>query len=256
METLLVEERDGVGWVRLNRPDVRNAFNGQMIEELMSVLRDPPDSWRAVVLTGEGKAFCAGADLTWMMQAAQEGAEGNARGAREMSRLFQVIDEAPRAVIAAVNGPAMGGALGIIAACDVVFAVDAVKFGFTEVRLGLVPAVISPFVVRKIGQSAARRYFITGEKFTAEVARDLGLVHEVVDPDYLTPRVEELLEEMNQNGPRAMGEAKRLVRKVTRLPGEEAADYAAEAIARLRASPEAQEGLAAFLEKRAPSWPR
>ena len=254
METLRVETHNGVTRVTLNRPDKRNAFDDVMIRELKDVFGDLGDETQLVVLTGAGSAFCAGADLAWMAKSREYTRERNVAEARSLGELFRVIDEAPRAVIARVNGPAMGGALGIIAACDVVVAVDSVHLAFSEVRLGLAPAVISPFVVRKIGRSAARRYFLTGETFNAQTAKEIGLVHEVVGAESLDERLEQIVSAMRANGPQAMGEAKALIRQVTALPSAEASEYAAEMIARLRVAPEAQEGLAAFLEKRPARW--
>jgi methylglutaconyl-CoA hydratase len=255
MKTVRVEQQGNIARITLNRPDVRNAFDATMIKELREAFDALPDNARIVVLTGSGSAFCAGADLEWMQASAAMSEKENAADAAQMARLFSVIDETERVVIGRINGPALGGGLGLVACCDVAIAVDTVKFGFSEVRLGLVPAVISPFVVAKMGVSASRRYFVTGELFGAHQALADGLVHKVVGPERLDDAVNHMLELVEKNGPRAMGEAKKLVRVVSARPRVEALSYAVETIARLRVSPEGQEGVKAFLEKRKPSWP-
>ena len=240
--------------VRLNRPDARNAMNDAMIQELIQVFTHMPASVRVIILTGTGGAFCSGADLAMMKASARYGAAENRADATRLAGLFKQVDEAPQVVIAKVNGTAMGGALGLIAACDLVAAVDAGRFAFSEVRLGLAPAVISPFVLAKIGISQARRFFVTGELFGAAQAEAMGLVHKVVAPEALDTAVQEWVDMVLKCGPQAVAAAKTLIRQMTTLPAPAAAAYAIDTIAQLRISPEAQEGLGAFLQKRKPSW--
>lgn len=255
METVKVEMRDGIAWVILNRPEVRNAFNETLVRELAEAFAGLDESARAVVLTGEGKAFCAGADLKWMQKAiALEGTD-NAQDASAMVELFDMIDRSPRPVIGRINGPAIGGGLGLVCCCDMVVTVDTVRFGFSEVRLGVAPAVISPYCVAKIGLSAARRYFLTGELFSAERAREIGLVHEVVPAEKLDAAVEEFCDAIRATGPKASAAIKELIFEIAPPVPQEVKDYTVKTIARLRISPEAQEGFAAFLGKRKPNWP-
>ena len=259
--------RDGaVARLTLARPEVRNAFDDILIGELIeaaAALRkaaaDPgaSDAPRAVVLTGEGPAFCAGADMNWMKRSVRFTREENEADARRFAGMLRDLDELPIPTIARVNGACLGGGMGLVSCCDMVVALDTADFGFTEVRLGIAPAVISTFVLPRVGAAAARRYFLTGEIFRAPVARDLGLVHEVAAGDAaLDAAVDRLVEALRGNGPNAVAAAKRLIREVTALPRAASIEHTARAIAGLRASPEGQEGLGAFLEKRRPSWKR
>ncbi|MGH6692278.1 MAG: enoyl-CoA hydratase-related protein [Gammaproteobacteria bacterium] len=254
MGTVRLETREGVTTVTLDRPDARNAFDERVIADLTAAFSSIPAESRAVVVAGAGPTFCAGADAAWMKRSKEYTEEQNARDAYAMAAMLRAIDECPRPVIARVQGAALGGGSGLVAACDVAIAAEGAQFGFTEVRLGLVPAVISTFVLPRIGTRAARRYFLTGERFGAEEARAIGLVHEVVKPDALDARVEALTREFFQCAPQAVAAAKRLIREASALSREEAIDYTVRTIARIRVSPEAQEGLGAFLEKRKPSW--
>jgi methylglutaconyl-CoA hydratase len=214
------------------------------------------DSVRAVVVTGQGKAFSAGADLEFMRKVALGGPEANKRDAREMGALFHRISECPKPVIARVNGPAIGGGVGLMAACDIVVASAEAFFQFSEVRLGLVPAVISPFCVRRMGAATARRLFLTGERIGAADALRYGLVDHMVDAADLDKVVEDTCAQLLAGGPLALAEAKKLIDAVSNLPPRDVLSYTAECIARLRASDEAQEGMKAFLEKRPASWSR
>ena len=255
METLNVSREGRVARVTLNRPDVRNAFNDQVVTELTQVFREMDAEVQVVVLEGVGKSFCAGADLNWMKKSATYTQEQNAEDARVMLGLFDTIDSFPGVVIGRVHGAALGGGVGLVSCCDIVVATERAKFGLTEVRLGIVPAVISPFVVAKIGVNNARRYFVTGEIFDARTAWDMGLVSEVVnDDEALDQKVNELVSAITANGPVAVKESKKLITEVTTRPRADAFDYAVETIARLRVSEEGQEGLSAFLEKRKPGW--
>lgn len=240
--------------VALHRPEARNAFNAAMIAELYETFTHLPDTLRAIVLTGAGSAFCAGADVHWMRDSIQRTEEENRQDAARMEAMFRAIDECPVPVIGRVMGPALGGGMGLIAACDIVIATPDAQFGYTEVRLGIVPAVISPFSLAKIGERSARRYFLTGEIFDAATAHTIGLVHEVVTPDQLDGRVRAVIDALLKNGPHAVRTAKELIRRVTRLSRDEAREYTIATIARARISAEGQDGLTAFLEKRKPRW--
>jgi methylglutaconyl-CoA hydratase len=254
MKTLRLETKGPVLTVTIDRPDVRNAFNEQVIEELHRTFEAIPPQARAVVLTGGGDVFCAGADVQWMKRSLAWSEEENARDAAAMAAMLRSIDECPRPVIGRINGHALGGGSGLIACCDIVVAAETAQFGFTEVRLGIVPANISTFVLPKIGARAARRYFLTGERFGAAEAKGIGLVHEVVPPDRLDAAVDGLVQEILRCGPNAVATAKEIIREGPTRSRDDAIEYTVRTIARVRVSPEGQEGLAAFLEKRKPSW--
>jgi methylglutaconyl-CoA hydratase len=239
-------ERDGdVLRVTLARPETRNAFDASLITELAEAFVDVGTS-RAVVLAGDGPSFCAGADVEWMRASAGLGVEENVADANALRRMFEAIDGCPAPVVAVVQGHALGGGIGLVACSDVVLAEPRAVFAFSEVKLGIVPAVISPFALRKIGESAARRYFVTGERFDSATALRIGLVHEVSDD--LEVALERVLGELRTAGPRAARHAKRLV--LERPDGAETARR----IAERRTSEEGQEGLRAFLERRRPAW--
>ena len=258
--THLTSQRDGaVERLTLNRPDVRNAFNEHVIAELTewaarTRVAAIGHDIRAVVIAGAGKTFCAGADVTWMSKALHYTEEENLRDAMAMSRMFAAINELPVAVIGRIQGAALGGGAGLAAVCDIVVAEDAVLFGFTETKLGILPAVISPFTLAKIGQSAARELFLTGARFSAARAKEIGLVHDVVAAGGLDEAVDRYLKELMSAGPAAVAAAKAVIPDVWGRPVAEAMPITAAAIAARRVSPEGQEGLRAFLEKRAASW--
>jgi methylglutaconyl-CoA hydratase len=265
-----LEASGPVARITLARPEVRNAFDEILIAELTRAARGlagafeaaaateagawPASAPRVAVLTGDGVVFCAGADLNWMKRSAAYDREENDADARRMAAMVRAIDELPMPVIARVNGPALGGGMGLLSACDIVVAAEDALFGFTEVRLGIAPAVISSFVLPKIGAAAARRYFLTGETFDAETARAMGLVHAVVPAGRLDAEVDAVAQAVLACGPRAVAAAKRLIREAMERTRDDAVENAVRAIAALRVSPEGQEGLGAFLEKRRPSW--
>jgi methylglutaconyl-CoA hydratase len=249
------ELRDGVYGIRLNRPEVRNALNDALIAALTKAVAAPPAGAKAVVLSGEGASFCAGADAEWMKRSKSFTREENARDAAAVSTMLQAIDDCPLPVIARIQGAAMGGGAGLAAVADIAVAEDGAQFGFSEVRLGLVPAVISTYVLPRIGIGAARRYFLTGERFDAAEARRIGLVHEVAPQGQLDMKVQTIVSEILKGGPQAVKAAKRLLRDVVRLPREKAVEETLRVISEIRVTPEAQEGLSAFLEKRKPNWP-
>lgn len=254
MQTLKTSTTGWVQTITLSRPDAKNAFNETMIAELREVFSAVPNSVRAVILTGEGDAFCAGADVNWMRDSAKRGESENREDAARMEAMFLAIDECPSPVIGKINGVALGGGIGLVACCDIAVAVDTAQFGFTEVRLGIVPAVISPYSLAKLGQAAARRYFLTGELFSAGEARTIGLVHEVVTESSLNENVNRLAVALSKNGPMAVRTTKQLIREVVRMDRDEARAHTIATIARIRTSAEGQEGLSAFLEKRKPGW--
>jgi len=245
-----------VAHVVLDRPEARNALDGEMVRELADAVgaASARDDVRVLVLSGRGSVFCAGADLEWMKTAGSFTDEENLADARALFDLFQAVDRSPKAVVASVQGAALGGGAGLGAVADVVVAEEGARFGFTEVRLGLVPAVISPFVVRKIGASAARELFLTAGRFTAARAASIGLVHHVVRLHDLDAAVDERVGELLRAAPGAVAAAKALVRSVAGPPAESLREFACRVIAERRASKEGREGLRAFLEKVTPDW--
>ncbi len=256
-EHLRLETTPSVARVTLTRPEVRNALSDRTLQELLQVLEGlaTDATLRVVILGGEGKVFCAGADLEWMKRAGELPEEAAVEDALLLVNVLERLDRLPQAVIARVHGAALGGAMGLVAASDIVVAERNTRFGFPEVRLGLVPATISPYVLRKIPESQARRFFLTGELFDAETARMLGLVHEVVEGmEALDEAVNTLVSTVLANGPEAVKEAKRLIRTVKTMNPGEVSLYTAQLLARIRQTPEAREGFQAFLEKRTPSW--
>jgi methylglutaconyl-CoA hydratase len=252
----LVTTPGPVATVRLNRPDVRNALNDALMAELtnwaQAVAAD--SSVRAVVLTGSGPSFCAGADLAWMTQVAAYTHDENLDDARRAARMFHALDSLPVPLIAGVHGAALGGGVGLVAVADIVIAADDAVFGFPETTLGILPAMISPFVVRKIGLSWARRFCLSGARFTAAEARAIGLVHEVVSARRLDATLQARAAEFERTAPSAVAATKRLLAEVAGRPARDVLAKTAEAIAVQRVSPDGQEGMRAFLEKRPPSW--
>ena len=263
MTDALRVERTGPGGavarVTLNRPDRHNAFDASLIAELRKAFsaleRDSATDLRAVVLAGEGQTFSAGADIDWMRAAMSLDVEGNEQDAMAMADMFEAIDTCPVPVIARVQGAALGGGMGLCAVSDVVIAESGAKFGFTETRLGILPAVISPFVIAKIGESHSRALFPGGRRFDAVRAQRIGLVHEVVEGlEALDAAVETALADILASGPTAVRAAKAIVREVRGLGHGSSKWHTARVIARQRTSPEAQEGFAAFTSKRKPGW--
>lgn len=256
-ETLQTQLNQGVALIWLNRPELRNAMNDVVIAELTDAFEraGDDDEVRAIVLAGHGSAFCAGGDLGWMKRAREFTPEENRADAAKLAKMLRTIYENPKPVVARVHGPAFAGGMGLVAACDIAVASTDAKFCLSEVKLGLIPAMISPYVIRAIGEQAARRYFLTAELFEAAEAYRIGLVHELCMPAELDASVNAILGHLLQGGPVALGEGKRLIRDVAGKAIDDA--LAAETAARIaaaRASDEGQEGIAAFFEKRRPAW--
>jgi methylglutaconyl-CoA hydratase len=249
--------RDGaVLRVTLARPDVRNAFDDVLIEELTRAFEQAREdsAVRVVVLAGEGPTFCAGADVNWMRKAGGYSKAENEADAERMARMLRGIDSCPRPVIALAHGAAIGGGVGLVAAADIAIAAEGTVFSLAEVRLGILPAVVSPFVLRAIGPRMARDLFLTGDRFDAREAHRVGLVHQVVSAEELAAAGERKTASLLASGPEAVGVAKRLIAEVAWKSPEEVAAPTVRAISERRASAEAKEGLTAFLEKRQPSW--
>jgi methylglutaconyl-CoA hydratase len=256
-ETLEILCEGGIATIWMNRPDVHNAFNEQLIAELTVACQalDADDAVRVVVLAGRGKSFSAGADLNWMRRAAEASVEANLADARKLAGMLRTLAEMDKPTIARVHGAALGGGMGLASACDICVAGEGAVFATSEVRFGIIPSAISPYVIRAIGARQASRYFQTAERISAARARELGLAHEVVAADAIDARVHELVAALLQGGPRSQGAAKALIRAVADQPVSDAlVEDTARRIATLRATPEAREGLAAFLDKRPAAW--
>ena len=255
-ETITLTISARVARITMSKPDVRNAFDERMIAELHQAVDEAGkrDDVRAVVITGEGSAFSAGANVDWMRRLGQADYETNHQDALKLAYMLDALASCPKPTIASVNGPAIGGGTGLVAACDVAIADPTAFFSFSEVKIGLVPACIAPYVIRKVGEGRARELFITGRRITAHEAERYGLVNHVADEGVLDFEVDALLEQLLSSGPDAISAAKRLVRNVPEQSREEYIEYTARMIAELRTSPEGQEGTRAFLEKRKPGW--
>lgn len=251
-----IDER-GVATLTLNRPEVHNAFDDAMIAELIQALDtlSADDNVRVLVLNANGKNFSAGADLNWMRSMASKDYQQNLNDAGELASLMHKLDKFPRPTIALIKGAAFGGALGLVACCDIAIAEENASFCLSEVRIGLIPAVISPYVMRAIGERQSRRYFVTAERFMAAKARKLGLLHDVVAEGELNDSAETLINTLLQNSPAAMDAAKQLIFSIhNKAIDNDVIQLTTEAIAKIRVSAEGQEGLTAFLSKRKPAW--
>ncbi len=251
-------ELDGpVATIWMNRPDLHNAFDEDLIAELTAACKalDDDDDVRVVILAGRGKSFSAGADLNWMKRAADNGIDDNLDDARALARMLRALAEMRKPTIARVQGAALGGGMGLAAACDIAVASTKAVFATSEVRFGIIPSAISPYVLRAVGARQAYRYFQTAERIGGARAREIGLVHEAVDPEQLDAKVQEIVAALLQGGPLSQAAAKNLIRAVNnQLINDNLIEDTAHRIAHLRATPEAQEGIAAFLDKRQPKW--
>jgi methylglutaconyl-CoA hydratase len=245
-----------VATLTLNRPDVHNAFNTDLIAALHAACTDLARDavLRVLVLQGAGPSFCTGADINWMRESLDYSHAENLADAGKLDAMLEALDTLPMAVVGRVHGAALGGGVGLLACCDIVIAAEGTRFGFTEVRLGLLPAVIARYIIPRIGAGHARALFVSGQRFDTTRAQAIGLVHEVVQADDLDATVQRVVNELLRCGPQAVSAAKALVSSVTTLPTEEARRYVIEAIAVARTGLEGQEGLRAFLEKREPGW--
>jgi methylglutaconyl-CoA hydratase len=257
-QSIVTEVDGGIGILTLNKAERHNAFDETLIAEITAGLRqlEADRRVRVVVISAAGKSFCAGADLNWMRRAAAASAEENLADARRLGDLLATLNELSKPTIARIQGPAYGGGVGLIAACDIAVASYDSVFSLSEVKLGLIPAVISPYVLAAIGERHARRYMLTAERFSAAEAYRIGLVHEIVPgAEQLDDAIGELVDELLKNGPNAQAECKALVRVVAGQPLDDATiEETVRRITRVRASAEGREGLAAFLEKRKPDW--
>jgi methylglutaconyl-CoA hydratase len=254
---LKIETEKNVASVILDRPDLHNAFNDELVRKLTDAFTElgKRDDVRVIILRANGKSFCAGADLNWMKRMVDYSFEENLADARAVGRMYLAIAKCPKPVIARVHGAALGGGAGLVAACDIAIAIESVQFGFTEVKLGILPAIISPFVIGKIGPGRAREFFITGERFLAPVALTIGLIQHMASHELaLDALVDSKISQILTSAPSAIAAAKELVFGVTGRNLENALDFAAEAIARARASAEGQAGMKAFLEHQRPPW--
>lgn len=256
-ENLLVDIRNRIAIVTLNRPEIRNAFDDALVRELTEALQklERDAEVRALVLAGAGPAFCAGADLNWMKRMADYSYEQNLADARALATMLRTLDRMAKPTIARVHGAAFAGGVGLVAACDIALGVPEAEFALTEAKLGLSPATISPYVVRAMGERAARRYFLSAERFSAAEAFRFGLLSDLVQLHELDDKINELLGHLVQAGPAALASIKDLIRSVSGRPvGDEMVEDTARRIAEIRVSAEGREGIAAFLDKRKPSW--
>ena len=255
-ETLDVVETENIITITLNRPEVHNAMNDVMIQELTECFcaLNEKREIRAAILTGKGRTFCGGADLNWMKSMVHFSKEENLEDSRKLLNLFASIYSCPKPVIGRINGSAFGGGVGLVAVCDITIAPSNVTFAFSEAKLGLVPSIISPYVIRRIGPARARRLFITGERFSSLYAKEIGLIDFIVDSDKVDESMENILKDITTSAPLAIGEAKNLIRAQQELDSKAYKEYTLHKIAELRVSEEGQEGTSAFLEKRKPKW--
>ncbi len=256
-QALQIELSGPVATLWMNRPDRHNAFDETLIAEITAacVALNEDIDVRVVILAGRGKSFSAGADLNWMKRAANNGLDDNLNDARALAKMLRVLAEMKKPTIARVQGAALGGGMGLAAACDIAVASTKAIFATSEVKFGIIPAAISPYVLRAIGARQAYRYFQSAERIDAARAREIGLVHETVEPEQLDAKVSEIVDSLLQGGPHSQAAAKELIRAVSGRPINDAlVDDTAHRIAHLRATPEAREGIAAFLDKRQPNW--
>ena len=257
--TIETERSNGVATIWLNRPEMRNAMNDVLIAELTDAVRNAQtdDDVRVLVLAGRGKAFCAGADLGWMKSGRGMTQEQSSKDTGSLANVMRMLYDSLKPSVARVHGAAFAGGMGLVTACDIAVASTEAKFCLSEVKLGLIPAMISPYVIRAMGENLAKRYFLTGEVFDGTEAHRIGFVHELAQPDEMNAKTNAIVNHLLQGGPIALGECKRLIRDMAGRPiDDEVTLDTAGRIARVRASDEAQEGIASFFEKRKPAWVR
>ncbi len=255
-ETIEIHKEKDVATVYLNRPEVHNAMNEKLMKELTNCFKElnNDDNTRIIILTGRGKSFCAGADLNWMKSMAEYTKEENIKDSRLLLNLYETIYTSSKLVIGHINGHAFGGGLGLFAVCDITFAVPNCKFAFSEVKLGIIPSVISTYIVRRIGLSNMKRLFITGERFNSEYAKEIGLIDYVISEDEIDEQIQNYVKLLHSSGPKAVEEVKKLVDACEKMDVENYKEYTVKKIAELRVSKEGQEGINAFLEKRKTKW--
>jgi len=243
--------------VTMNRPEVHNAFNAQTMKEIIRCIQDlgKDPSVRVIVLTGKGRSFCACADLNWMRETINYNEEDNLADVNQIAQMYETVNICPKPVIARINGAAIGGGSGLVSASDIAIAVERARFGFGEVNLGIIPAVIAPFVLQKIGMAAAREFFLTGARIDAQRAKEIGLIHYVVTTEEeLDQKVRESIDQLLSSGPQAIAECKQLLHLIKFMDPHKIQSYTVQKTAEVRTTPEAHEGFTAFLEKRKPVW--
>ena len=257
-EALVITKKDDIATVMLHRPDVHNAMNDVLMKELTTCFAQlsKDDSLAAIILTGDGKSFCAGADLTWMKRMVGYSKDQNKKDSRLLLDMYNTIYSCPKPVIGRVNGHAFGGGIGLLAVCDITITIPETKFAFSEVKLGIIPAVISTFVAPRMTPANMRRFFITGERFDSLVAQTIGLIDLVVPAEKLDEVVNSCVEQLRSSGPFAIQEVKHLIDNLIQMDFKKYTEFTIEKISELRVSPEGQEGITAFLEKRKPNWKR
>lgn len=255
-ETIKVSSENGVVTICLNRPEVHNAMNEKLVKELTDCFRESikDRSTRIIVLTANGKSFCAGADLNWMKEIVKYSKEENIKDSKLLLDMYETIYNCPKPVVAAVNGSAFGGGIGLFAVCDIVIATNDCTFAFSEVKLGLIPAIISTYIGRRLSTSRMKRLFITGERFSSKYAEEIGLVDKVVSREEFDSEVRKYIDLLLSSGPNAIEEVKNLLHNYEKLDLEKYKEYTVKKISELRISEEGQEGMKAFLEKRKPKW--
>jgi len=255
-DTLETHKEKDVVTVRLNRPEFHNAMNEKLMKELTSCFKklSYDNTIRTIILTGNGKSFCAGADLNWMKSMAKYSKEENIQDSRLLLDLYEAIYSCPKPVIGRINGHAFGGGIGLVAVCDITIAHPGLKFAFSETNLGIIPSVISTYIVRRIGLSNMRRLFITGERFISEYAKKIGLIDYVVPEENLDAEIQKYVKWLHSSGPKSIVEIKNLLDKCQKMDVEEYKEFTVKKIAELRISDEGQEGICAFLEKRKTKW--
>lgn len=255
-EFIQIEEKGAVSFVSLNRPDVKNAMNPEMMTEIIEAFSNLSSQTRAVVVRGAGDFFCAGGDLNWMKSSAQKTKSENEADALHLAKMIRTVDECPVPVITQVKGGAFGGGVGLVAASDIVIAEEKAVFSLSEVKLGLIPAIIGPIVMRKIGMSEARRFYLTGKRFSAHEAKHIHLVHEVVPMSSILSVTNDYLKEFESSGPEAVRTAKKLIREMSEglLWKANASDVTSKILSEVRVGAEAQAGMKAFLERTSPPW--
>ncbi len=255
-DTIEVFKKTDVATVSLNRPEVHNAMNEPLMKELTNCFKDisNDNTIRVVVLTGNGKSFCAGADLNWMKSMVNYTKEENIKDSRLLLDLYETINICPKLVIGKINGHAFGGGIGLIAVCDITISIPGLKFAFSEANLGIIPSVISTYVSPRVSAADMRRLFITAERFDSTIAHKIGLIDYIVNPEVLDAKVDFYIEQSRSSGPLAIGEVKNLIKNLRKMSIEKYKEFTIEKISELRVSQEGQEGINAFLEKRKPKW--